>query len=99
MTSANMLFKFKEKSSFEEAEGTLRLARLAVESLFGLERTNLEANVTVDRHRRRFAIDVSQRVGRTLALVFAGYARREFDADDMHVEHDQLVSPLAGELV
>jgi len=63
---------------FKEAEDTLRLARLGVESIFGPERTEFEVQVTIDHDARRFVIDVSRRVGRTLAMVFVGYARREF---------------------
>ncbi len=72
---------------FQEAEDTLRLARLAVESIYGPERTGLEAQVDIDREARLFTINVSRRVGRTLALVFAGYARREFGPGSVLVEH------------
>src|SRR4051812_18851825 len=73
--------------SFKDVEDTLRLARLAVESIYGVERPALEAHIDIDRRERRFVFDTSRRVGRTLALVFCGYARREFGPGAMQVEH------------
>ncbi len=72
---------------FNEAEDTLRLARLAVESIYGPQRAEFDAPVDIDRVARTFIIDVSGRVGKTLALVFTGYARREFGPESVVVEH------------
>lgn len=71
----------------EEARATLRLAEMAVESLFGVERVSLDVSVVIDYPTRQFVFDVSRRVGRTLALVFAGYIRREFGPEAVQIEH------------
>lgn len=83
---------------FKEAEDTLRLARLAVESIYGAQRTELEVLVDIDSDARRFIIDVSRRAGKTLALVFTGYARREFGPDCVMVEHTVPRRQLATEM-
>jgi hypothetical protein len=80
-----------------EAVDTLRLARMAAESLHGRERIDLEASVAVDRVRRVFSFDTSRRPGRTLALVFAGYARREFGPENVVVEHEMNQRQFAAE--
>jgi hypothetical protein len=69
-----------------EVKGTLRLAQLAAESLVGAERVRLEAVVSTSEDARSITIDQSGKAGRMLALIFSGYARREF-GDLMTVEH------------
>jgi hypothetical protein len=60
----------------EEVAGTLELARLGAESLYGAETVELEAAWRLDRCF--IDIDMSTCVGKSLALMFLGYARREF---------------------
>ena len=69
---------FDPAVSMTEVVGTLELARLAAESIHGVERVVLEAAWSIDRDARTVAIDTTTRAGRTLALVFLGYVRREF---------------------
>jgi hypothetical protein len=87
MARKTMQFTLHEAVSMEEAKGTLALARMAVESLYGRDRVELEAAAHFDDAARQISFEVSRQVGRALALVFAGYARREFGADAVHVEH------------
>ena len=69
---------FDRDVSFEEVEGTLELARLAAESLHGPEQVELDAAWSLDRRRHTVTLNTASAAGRTLALVFLGYARREF---------------------
>jgi hypothetical protein len=87
--------EFDPAVSMTDAEGTLRLAQLAAESLHGTARVELEACCDADRSARRVSIDTSTDVGRTLALVFLGYARCEFGADALRVHRH---SPRAVEV-
>jgi hypothetical protein len=64
-----------------EAAATFQLAVLAAESLHGADRVALDAVYRVDHGARTIEVDRSTSVGCTLALVFLGYARREFGAD------------------
>jgi hypothetical protein len=91
-----MQFTFCGGVPLEEARATLRLAEMAVESLFGAERVSIDAAVVINYSARQFVFDVSRRVGRTLALVFAGYVRREFGAEMVVVEHMQVKPPVAA---
>jgi hypothetical protein len=70
----------------DEVEGTLHLARLAAESLHGEDRVRLDAKFAIDRAAHTCVIDTTCEVGRTLALIFAGYARREFGDDAVRME-------------
>jgi hypothetical protein len=69
---------FASGVDMQDAEGTLRLAQLAAESLHGTARVELEACCDTNPTTRRIAIDTSTETGRTLALVFIHYARCEF---------------------
>ncbi len=70
--------RFMKRVPIDEVAGTLRLACLAAESLHGADRVRLEARYDIDRGARTVAIDMSSEAGKTLAVVFSGYARREF---------------------
>jgi hypothetical protein len=75
---ATAAFTFTPDVPLPEAEATLRLAMLAVQSLHGADRMQLELHVRVERAERRVVVDTATEVGRTLAVIFSGYARREF---------------------
>jgi hypothetical protein len=85
MTKDRIQITFKTDVSMEDAEGTLHLAKLAAQSLHGPERLELEAPWQVDAVRGTVTIDAATEAGRTLALVFLGYARREFGRDAVRV--------------
>lgn len=97
MAEALMRITLAPSVSMTEAQGTLRLAQLAVESVFGPEQVTFDAPVCVDHASRRFVFQVSHRAGRTFALVFVGYARREFGPELVHVEHVMPGRRLAAE--
>jgi hypothetical protein len=69
----------------KQVAGTLLLARVATESIHGFDRVSLDAAYELDRRGRSVAIDAHSDVGHTLALVFLGYARREFGEDAVRV--------------
>jgi hypothetical protein len=76
---------FDRHVPLKQVEGTLRLAQLAAECLHGQSRVDLEAACSLDRSHRLVVIQTLTAVGRTLAAVFLGYARREFGADSMTI--------------
>ena len=86
MRQPETVFTFNRHVPMRDVEGTLRLARLAAESLHGQDRVALESATAFKRSDRKVAIDTSTEVGRTLAAVFLGYARREFGADVMQIK-------------
>jgi hypothetical protein len=77
-TTQSVRVIFDPGIDMEEVAGTLELARLGAESLYGAETVELEAAWRLDRPNRCVDIDTFTRVGRTLALIFLGYVRREF---------------------
>lgn len=79
-------FTFTKRVPFTEVAGTLRLACLAAEALHGAERVRLEARYDLDAGARTVAIRVDSEVGKTLAVVFSGYARREFGEDAVRTD-------------
>jgi hypothetical protein len=76
---------FDRAVSMDEVEGTLELARLAAESLHGTEQVELDVAWFVDRRSRAVTVDTATAAGRTLALIFLGYARREFGNSALRV--------------
>jgi hypothetical protein len=68
-----------------EAAATFALATLAAESLHGSDQVALDAIYKVDRDARTIEVDRSTAVGCTLALVFLGYARREFGPESFRM--------------
>jgi hypothetical protein len=71
-------FTFRSDVPFDEVEGTLELSRLAAGILHGHERVVLEAPSQVLHASRTIRIATHTRVGRTLSLMFLGFARGEF---------------------
>lgn len=69
---------FDPAVSMNEVAATLELSLLAAESLHGADRLRLESSWSIDWQKRQVQIDVSASAGRTLAIVFLGYVRREF---------------------
>jgi len=74
-------YTFSQSVSMREAEETLLLAVLAVESLFGESTVRLDASFSIDSSRRACVIDASTDVGRAICRVFTGFVSREFGSD------------------
>ena len=88
-------YTFSQSVSMREAEETLLLAVLAVESLFGESTIRLDASFSVDSSRRACVIDASTDVGRAICRVFTGFVSREFGSDVFEIH--RIDSPPAKE--
>ena len=89
-TPTTITFTFGTDVPMREVEFTLQLALLAVESLHGEDRVMLETGSRVDHPSRTCTIDTTSDTGRTLAVVFGGFARREFGDEAVTV---RLINP------
>lgn len=97
MDNSIVKFAFKDSVPMTEVEATLRLALLAVQSLHGEDRLRMEAHVNIDHARHTCLIDTAPEVGQTLAVIFAGYARREFGEEAIVIQTKMAAaSDLAG---
>src|SRR5690349_11809430 len=76
---------FDRSVPMAQVSGTFELARLAVESLYGPERLAIEIRAAVNRRRRSVVIGTATSAGRSLGLIFLGFARREFGSDAVRV--------------
>jgi hypothetical protein len=76
---------FDTSVAMDEVQATLELARLAVEALYGPEHLELDGSWDMDLAARTVAIDTSTSIGRTLAIIFLGFVKREFGSDALHI--------------
>lgn len=86
MNATTAKFTFSRTVPMPDVEATLRLAILACESLHGEDRVRLETYIRTARAMRAVEIDTASDVGRTLAIVFGGYVRREFGEEAFEIE-------------
>ncbi len=70
--------QFRPDAPMVEVGSTLALAGLAVESLFGVLRVELETRYQFRAAEYQVIVDTSQEPGRALVAVFVGYVRQEF---------------------
>lgn len=86
MTRSIVRYTFSQSVNMREAEETLLLAVLAVESLFGESTVRLDASFSVDSSRRACVIDAGTEAGQAICRVFTGFLTREFghDAFEIH---------------
>jgi hypothetical protein len=92
-TTSTITFTFDGTVPMDEVQFTLRLALLAVESLHGEDRVMLDTGSRIDHSARTCTIDTTSDTGRTLAVVFGGFARREFGNEAVSV---RLINPFAN---
>jgi hypothetical protein len=81
MRPTTVCFKLTRTVPLAEVQGTLDLARLAAGSLHGPERIELEAPSAIDPATHSVTFDTTTDAGRSLAIIFFGYVKREFGAD------------------
>lgn len=86
MTPKTVRFTFINRIPIREIKGTLHLARLATESLHGVERVRLDAKYSFESSTRTVVIDTGTEPGRTLVIIFGGYVRREFGDEAVRME-------------
>ncbi len=73
-----MTFEFISTIDMSEIASTLQLSCIAVESLFGALRVQLQTSYQFLPQQRRVVVDMTQQPGQALALVFLGYVTKEF---------------------
>jgi hypothetical protein len=69
----------------DEVAATLDLSLFAIRSMFGDDAVSIDGVWVLEPGPRAVTIDTSTRVGRSLALVFLGYVRREFRDENVGV--------------
>jgi hypothetical protein len=72
------IYSFRHHVPMDEVEGSLLLAALATESLFGRALMRMEARFRLNTKQRFCSIDGSTDIGRALACIFTGFLSREF---------------------
>ncbi len=85
---ANTCFQFPSFVALAELESTLSLSHLAAEILHGRDRVALDAHCILNRADRSVMIDTATEVGRTLELIFFGFARREFGVESVRLSRE-----------
>lgn len=83
----------------EDIEGTLLLAFVGVEALYGESRVRLDAGFSLDPATRVCVLDASTEVGRDLSKLFLGFLRSQLGQDAFRVERladREVVAPGAG---
>ena len=79
-------YRFGESMVLREAEESLLLAVLAVESLYGRSPVRLDAAFCLDREKRSCVVDAGSEVGRAIARIFTGFLTRQFGEEAFRVE-------------
>ena len=86
MTQDVYRYRFTDKVALHEAEESLLLAVLAVESLYGRSPVRLDAAFCLDREARSCVVDAGSEVGRAIARIFTGFLTRQFGEEAFRVE-------------
>lgn len=86
MTASTYRYTIDPSVPIAEAEITLLLSVIAVESLHGQSQARLDAVHSLDAGTRSVTIDATTDVGRDLNKLFAGYLAAEFGADSFKVQ-------------
>ena len=79
-------YQIKDGILLDAVKDSLLISIMAVESLFGRSRINLEARFRLEKMNRVCIIDVGTLIGETIARVFTGLLIREFGEQAFSVE-------------
>ena len=79
-------YQIKDGILMSAVKDSLLISIMAVESLFGRSRINLEARFRLEKMNRVCIIDVGTLIGETIARVFTGLLIREFGEQAFKVE-------------
>ena len=79
-------YQIKDGILLDAVKDSLLISIMAVESLFGRSRINLEARFRLEKMNRVCIIDVGTLIGETIARVFTGLLIREFGEQAFKVE-------------
>ena len=93
MTRDIYRYRFNESIPLREAEESLLLAVLAVESLYGRSPVRLDAAFYLDREKRSCVVDAGSEVGRAIARIFTGFLTRQFGEESFRVERAEPAAP------
>jgi hypothetical protein len=93
MTQDTYRYRFDESMALREAEESLLLAVLAVESLYGRSPVRLDAAFCLDREKRSCVVDAGSEVGQAIARIFTGFLSRQFGEAAFRVE--RLTGPVS----
>ncbi len=85
MISEAYRYKFGSIMYLPNAEGTLHVALIAAEGLFGEARVRMDAGYAVDEVLRVFVVDASTEVGQAVTGMFTSLLLREFGPEAFHV--------------
>jgi hypothetical protein len=91
METKRFKFQFTDKAGFNEVVATLGLARIAAESLYGVDRVDFEFGYAVNEKLRVVLITTTGQAGYDLVVMFHGFARLEFGRSSM-----TMTQPKAG---
>lgn len=86
MSVASIRYQFSEGVAFEDVEGALVVAVLAIESLHGPAAVRLGTAYAADPLARTVVVESSSDVGRDLNRVFVGFLSRDLATDAFTVE-------------
>lgn len=87
MSNTLFRYRFTDRIPASQVEGTLVLAWLATEGLYGEARVRLEATHFWDRRRGVCVIRARGAAGRAANRIFVALIGREFGPDAFQVEH------------
>lgn len=79
-------YRFAPTVGAEDIEGTLLLALVGVEALYGESRVRLDAGFSFDPAARVCVLDATTGVGRDLSKLFLGFLGSQLGADAFRVE-------------
>lgn len=84
-------YRLAEGVDLREAEGTLLLALIAAEGLYGEARVRMDAAYVIDESIRVIVVDASTDVGQAVSAIFAAILIREFGPMAFHVRRVALI--------
>lgn len=79
-------YRFNDSVPLQEAEGSLLLAVLAAECLYGRSPVRMDAAFKLDRGKRACVVDAASEVGRAIARIFTGFLTHQFGEEAFRVE-------------
>ena len=78
-------YRFSDLADLRESKGTLLLAILAAQGLFGEARVRMDAGFAVDESIRVLIVDASTVIGKAVNAIFTSFLLREFGSHAFNV--------------
>lgn len=86
MSITSVRYQFHDEVNFEDVEGALVVAVLAIESLYGPAAVRVNAGYSANPVTRRCVIDASTNIGQALNQLFVGFLSRDLGPATFTVE-------------